>query len=69
MKKIFVIGAGLSSASLIDYLLEQSVAENWQVKVGDVDLTVAESKCSNHKNASPIQFDIHNETQRAAEIL
>jgi len=68
MKKIFVIGAGLSSASLIDYLLEQSVAENWQVKVGDVDLTVAESKCSNHKNASPIQFDIHNETQRAAEI-
>ncbi len=68
MKKIFVIGAGLSSASLIDYLLEQSVAEGWQVTVGDVDKAVAENKCNNHPNARPIQFDIQNEAQRVAEI-
>ncbi len=68
MKKILVIGAGLSSASLIDYLLEQSAEENWQVTVGDVDLDMAKAKCNNHPNARPIQFDIQNETLRAEEI-
>ncbi|MDZ4758488.1 MAG: saccharopine dehydrogenase C-terminal domain-containing protein [Bacteroidota bacterium] len=68
MKKILVIGAGLSSASLIDYLLEQSSEQGWQVTVGDMDIAMATSKCHNHPNARPIQFDIQNEKQRAEEI-
>ena len=35
MKRILVVGAGLSATSLIDYLLEKSEQNNWQVTLGD----------------------------------
>ena len=37
MKRILVVGAGLSATSLIDYLLEKSDKKNWQVTVADYD--------------------------------
>jgi saccharopine dehydrogenase-like NADP-dependent oxidoreductase len=57
MKKIMVIGAGRSSASLIRYLLEQSERENWKVVVADYDLSLAEEKTNKHPNSIAIQFD------------
>ena len=68
MKQILVIGAGRSSTSLIEYLLNNSEQENWKVKVGDISLDLAQQKTANHKNATAIAFDINNEQQRKQEI-
>jgi saccharopine dehydrogenase-like NADP-dependent oxidoreductase len=68
MKNILVIGAGRSSSSLIKYLLDNSETENWMVTVGDVSLDLAKQKTKDHPRSRAIQFDIHNEQQRAEEI-
>ena len=68
MKNILVLGAGRTSAPLIDYLLERSAKEDWFVKVGDFSLTLAKEKVKNHTRGKAIQFDILNENQRKKEI-
>lgn len=68
MKNILVIGAGRSASSLIRYLLEHSVNENWSVTVGDVSLELVQQKTNNHPNARAIVFDITNDQQREQEI-
>jgi saccharopine dehydrogenase-like NADP-dependent oxidoreductase len=68
MKNILVIGAGRSSSSLIKYLLEHAVLENWLVTVGDVSLDLVKQKTANHPNARAITFDITNDHQREEEI-
>jgi saccharopine dehydrogenase-like NADP-dependent oxidoreductase len=68
MQKILVLGAGLSSSSLINYLIENSEKYNWIVRVGDLDLELAKRKINNHQNAEAFQFDIFNENQRYEEI-
>ena len=68
MYKLLVIGAGRSSGSLIEYLLNQSVAHNWQVTVADMDIRLAEEKLNKHPNGTAISFDIKNEEQRQAII-
>lgn len=68
MKNILVIGAGRSASSLIKYLLEHSVKENWTVTVGDVSLELVQQKTNGHPNARAIVFDITNDQQREQEI-
>ncbi|NVN95299.1 MAG: saccharopine dehydrogenase NADP-binding domain-containing protein [Bacteroidetes bacterium] len=68
MKNILILGAGLSSSSLIKYLLDHSEANNWKIKLGDVSLAIAEEKISNHPNGKAIEFDIFNELQKEEEI-
>jgi saccharopine dehydrogenase-like NADP-dependent oxidoreductase len=68
MKKILVIGAGRSATSLISYLLENSVRENWMVTVGDLSIELAKSKVKEATNARAIEFDINNSFQREEEI-
>jgi len=68
MKKILVIGAGLSSSSLIEYLLNNSLTHEWKITVGDMSEELAKFKVKGHKNARPIGFDIFNEIQRNEEI-
>ena len=68
MKKILILGAGLSSSSLIKYLLDHSKEHNWKVRVGDMSLEVAERKVDNHENGEAIEFDVFNEQQRIEEI-
>ena len=53
MKQIFIAGAGLSSASLIEYLLNQSEKNNWKVMVGDYDISVAQQRIGSHKTDKP----------------
>jgi len=69
MKKIFVIGAGLSSSDLIKYLLNNSLKYDWKVKVGDISLEGVQKKINNHPNGIAIQFDINNEKQLKDEVL
>lgn len=63
-----MIGAGLSSSYLIDFLKKYSVKENWKVIVGDASIEQAKLKCKNHKNCLAIAFDINNKLQREKEI-
>lgn len=68
MKTILVIGAGRSSSSLIQYLLDHSAAENWQVRVGDVDEKNAIARVGGNVNGTAFRFDIADATQREKEI-
>lgn len=69
MKNILIIGAGLSSSSLIKYLLDNSIENQWKVFVGDVNIETAKNKVNGHPNGYAVCFDIFNEVQKEEEIL
>ena len=68
MKKILVIGAGRSAVTLIKYLLDNSIANNWQVTVADFSIELAETAVANHENGKAIFFNVTDEIQRKTEI-
>lgn len=68
MKNILIIGAGLSSSSLIQYLLKESEQYNWRITVGDMSLEVAQKKVGDHPNGTALRFNIKDMEQRAVEI-
>ncbi len=61
MKKILVLGAGLSSSSLIKYLLDSSIEAGWEITLGDIELELAQKKIADHPNGRAIAFDGGNE--------
>ena len=69
MKKILVIGAGRSAVTLIKYLLDNSVANNWQVTVADFSIELAEQAVGNHENGKAIFFNVTDDKQRENEII
>ncbi|OFY82669.1 MAG: saccharopine dehydrogenase [Bacteroidetes bacterium RIFCSPLOWO2_12_FULL_35_15] len=68
MKNILIIGAGRSASSLIKYILDHSITENWNVTIGDISIDLVKQKTANHTNARAIVFDINNDAQREEEI-
>lgn len=68
MKTILVIGAGRSSSSLIQYLLDHAKEEKWQVRVGDVDEKNAIARVDGHSLGLGFRFDITDANQREKEI-
>ena len=68
MKKILVIGAGRSAVTLIKYLLDNSIANNWLVTVADFSIELAETAVANHENGKAIFFNVTDEIQRKSEI-
>ncbi|CAM1351869.1 saccharopine dehydrogenase family protein [Tenacibaculum insulae] len=68
MRKILIIGAGRSSASLIKYLLDKATQENLHITIGDVSVENAQEKILNHKNATAILLDVFNAQQRSNAI-
>lgn len=68
MKKILVLGAGRTSAPLIDYLLRNSSGEDWFITVADFSLMLAREKVKNHSRGRAIQFNILDEVQKESEI-
>lgn len=68
MDRILILGAGRSATSLIKYLLEASVSNNWQVIVADYALQLAEEKVGNHPKGRAIAFNINKEDERDAVI-
>ena len=60
MKTVLVLGAGRSSSSLIQYLLDQANAGQWKVVVGDASLELARQKVNGHPAGQPIRFDIND---------
>lgn len=68
MKKILLIGAGRSAASLINYLLENSASHDWHIRVGDISLELAQEKVHGNERATAFVFDVKDSEQRAKEI-
>jgi saccharopine dehydrogenase (NADP+, L-glutamate forming) len=58
MNNILIIGAGLSSSSLIKYVLEQAAERSWFVTVADAQLESAEKKVGNHPNGRAVWLDV-----------
>lgn len=68
MKKVLLLGAGLSTTSLIKYLLENSSTYNWFITIGDFSLETVIAKIGDHSNAKGIKFDAYNAEQMAGEV-
>lgn len=68
MQKILVLGAGLSSSSLIRYLLENSTKHDWQVRVVDRDLELVKQKIGGHINGVAMAFNALDPAERRPEI-
>jgi len=73
-KHILVLGAGRSSSALINYLLNQSLLNNWVVTVGDISKQMAEQRMRGFVTGYAIEFNIDNyenscKTIAAADIV
>ncbi|MBE0652854.1 MAG: saccharopine dehydrogenase NADP-binding domain-containing protein, partial [Bacteroidales bacterium] len=68
MKKVLILGAGLSSTSLIQYMLENARTYDWQVRLGDISLDLARKKIGNNPRGEALFFNIDNSGQREEEI-
>lgn len=68
MQKILVIGAGRSSTSLINYLIDHSEKEGWALTIAEKDISLAEEKINGHPNASAIPFDVSN-TESLTKVI
>ena len=64
MRNILILGAGKSSIALIDYLVEKSAEENWQITVADISAEHARQKTKGRENTRAIAFDFYNEANR-----
>lgn len=67
-KNILVLGAGLSSSSLIRYLLDQSSTFNWTITVVDRNLDLVRHKLNGHKNGVALAFNATVSDERKPEI-
>ena len=61
MKRILVLGAGKSTSSLIEYLLDNATSYDWEVTVGDLELKTAEEKIGGHPKGKAIYFNVKDE--------
>jgi saccharopine dehydrogenase-like NADP-dependent oxidoreductase len=68
MKSVLILGAGRSSANLIQYLLDKSVEDGFAVRVGDLELQMAQSKIGSHAQASAFALNADDSSVRDAEI-
>jgi saccharopine dehydrogenase-like NADP-dependent oxidoreductase len=68
MKKILVLGAGMSASSLIRYLLEHATPNNWQVRVVDQSIDLVQRKLNNHPNGVALVFNALSREERLPEI-
>lgn len=65
MQTILVAGAGKSSTSLIDYLLQHSEKNNWTIVVADGSAEAIKEKINDHRRAVCAVIDIANAEQRS----
>lgn len=68
MRNILIIGAGRSSAYLIQYLLKKSTKENLHVIVGDISLEGAKEKIGEHPNATALALDVFDRASRMSAV-
>jgi saccharopine dehydrogenase-like NADP-dependent oxidoreductase len=64
MKKILVLGAGRSSTTLIQYLLDHSFNNKWKIVLGDISEELALQKIKDHPNGKAVCFNIRDRKLR-----
>src|SRR5690554_332113 len=68
MKNILILGAGLSSSSLIRYLLQNAEKEQWHLKIVDQNKEAVERKINGSKYAEALVINALDPVVRRAEI-
>jgi len=68
MQHILILGAGLSSSTLIKYLLDLSQENKWHVTLGDINEELAMQKIDNHPNGRGMKFNVMDEGLRGKLI-
>lgn len=64
MRNILILGAGKSSTSLIDYLIEHAPIDNWEVTVASITVENALSRTKGRERTNAIGVDLGNDTAR-----
>lgn len=64
MNNILIIGAGLSSGALIDYILAKAVEKGWFVTVADADLEKAQDRVGNNPQGLAVWLDVLKNNDR-----
>jgi saccharopine dehydrogenase-like NADP-dependent oxidoreductase len=67
MQTVLILGAGLSSTSLIQYFLDQS-HHHLKIRVGDINHENAIERINDHPNGEAFRFDIYDTDQCQKEI-
>ena len=68
MKKILVLGAGLSASSLIRYLLQNADKEDWHIVVVDQNIELIKSKIGDNNRAEAKIFNALDSDVRKKEM-
>ncbi len=68
MKTILIIGAGKSAIDLIDYLLQKSKENSWQLILADKSVDQIKYKIQNFENTFAERINLDNELSRKALI-
>jgi len=68
MRTILIIGAGKSTAYLVQYLLQKSEVEQLRIILADKNSAFAEKLINQHPNGQAIAFDVFDKQQREKEI-
>lgn len=68
MKTILILGAGLSSSSLIRYLLQYAGEYQWKIRVVDQDLELVKQKIGSSIHGEALQFNALDPAERRPEI-
>jgi saccharopine dehydrogenase-like NADP-dependent oxidoreductase len=68
LKEILIIGAGRSTTSLIDYLLQRTEKYAWHVTIADRDIALVHKKVKDNPNAVTLSLDVTNEIERLRAI-
>lgn len=68
MRSILIFGAGKSSSSLVNYLLEKSGSESLELIVADISPDNAKLLVKDHPKGRVVQLDIFQDEQRKEQI-
>lgn len=68
MKNILILGAGLSSSSLIRYMLQHAEENKWFLRIVDQDLDLVQHKLHGSPHGEALTFDATDSAERRPEI-
>jgi saccharopine dehydrogenase-like NADP-dependent oxidoreductase len=68
MKKILIIGAGRSTASLIEYLQSKAVSHDWELTIADQAVKLAQDRAGNDARSKAIALDVEDAMHRTSLI-
>lgn len=69
MKNILIIGAGLSTYNLVEYLKTQASNRNWKIVIADKSLETAMARANSHPNVTAVALDVSDDEHRTKLIL